>query len=63
MIFRTDLVQGHAILNQQGYSGIEKTNVAFEHKILFRLGRNASFEIPQTLLGWKELNGQGEQKM
>lgn len=56
MPVKTDFVQGHAILNQQGYPGIEKTNVALEYKILLGLGRYASFEIPQTLLGWKELS-------
>ena len=56
MAFGTDFIQGHAILNQQGYPGIEKTNVALKYKVLLGLGRNASFEIPQTLLGWKGLS-------
>lgn len=58
----TDLIQGHTVLNQQGYSGIEKTDVAFEYKILFGLGRNASFEIPQTLLSWKEFSVKSQRK-
>jgi len=48
-----NLIEGHTILNQQGYSGIKEADVAFKHEILFGLGRNASLEIPQTLLGWK----------
>jgi len=51
MIRGTDLIEGHTVLNQQCYSGIKETDVAFEDKVLFGLGRDASLEIPQTLLG------------
>jgi len=51
MVLGTDLIEGHTVLNQQGYSGIKETDVALEDEVLFGLGRNASLEIPQTLLG------------
>ena len=52
--WETDFVEGHTVLNQQGYPGIKETDVTFEHEVLFGLGRNASLEIPQTLLGWEK---------
>jgi hypothetical protein len=56
MVCMTDFIQSHTVLNQQGYSGIKKTNVALEDKILFGLSRYAGFEVPQPLLGWKGLS-------
>jgi hypothetical protein len=55
----TNFVEGHTVLNQQGYSGIKETDVALKDKVLFGLGRNASLKIPQTLLGWKNVGPGG----
>lgn len=46
-------VKCHSVLDQQGNTRVEITDVSFQNKILFRLSRNLSLEVAKTLLRYK----------
>jgi hypothetical protein len=50
---KTYLLEGHAVLDQEGNSRVEIANVLFEDKVLFGLRRDLCFEFAQDLLGCK----------
>ena len=46
----THLIESHAVLNKQANPRIKETDVAFEDKVAFGLGRDARLQFSQSLL-------------
>lgn len=49
----TNLVESHAVLDEQADAGVEETDVALEDKVALRLSRDPRLEFPQAFLCYR----------